>query len=117
MFGLVLSGWRGTVGKIVPNAIQLMQKNGAETGEIRCFLGPAIGICCYEVDGEVADLFDEEAKLQLNNGKWKEQQLISEDWIKLATTPSSTNPRYGYLWWLNTNEYFSIGIKIQIWWS
>lgn len=42
--------------------------------------------------------------LFMNNGKWKEQQLISEDWIKLATTPSPTNTRYGYLWWLNTNQ-------------
>ena len=71
MIGLVHSGWRGTVGKIVPNAIQLMQKNGAETGEIRCFLGPAIGICCYEVGVEVAHKFDDEAKMKLEDHKWK----------------------------------------------
>ena len=71
MIGLVHSGWRGTVGKIVPNAIQLMQKNGAETGEIRCFLGPAIGICCYEVGVEVAHKFDDEAKMKLEDRKWK----------------------------------------------
>ena len=71
MIGLVHSGWRGTVGKIVPNAIQLMQKNGAETGEIRCFLGPAIGICCYEVGVEVAQKFDDEAKMKLEDRKWK----------------------------------------------
>ena len=71
MIGLVHSGWRGTVGKIVPNAIQLMQKNGAETGEIRCFLGPAIGICCYEVGVEVAHKFDNEAKMKLEDHKWK----------------------------------------------
>ena len=71
MIGLVHSGWRGTVGKIVPNAIQLMQKNGAETGEIKCFLGPAIGICCYEVGVEVAHKFDDEAKMKLEDRKWK----------------------------------------------
>ena len=71
MIGLVHSGWRGTVGKIVPNAIQLMQKNGAETGKIRCFLGPAIGICCYEVGVEVAHKFDDEAKMKLEDRKWK----------------------------------------------
>ena len=71
MIGLVHSGWRGTVGKIVPNSIQLMQKNGAETGEIRCFLGPAIGICCYEVGVEVAHKFDNEAKMKLEDRKWK----------------------------------------------
>ena len=85
MIGMVHSGWRGTVEKIVPNTIQLMLENGAETGEIRCFLGPAIGICCYEVNGEVAHKFDAEATIKLENacppfsvdqndqrrGKWK----------------------------------------------
>jgi CubicO group peptidase (beta-lactamase class C family) len=40
--------------------------------------------------------------LFLNNGKWKDDQLISEQWIEKATTPSIPNPNYGYLWWLNT---------------
>ena len=71
MIGLVHSGWRGTVGKIVPNAIQLMQKNGAEIVEIRCFLGPTIGFCCYEVDREVAHKFDDEAKMKMETRKWK----------------------------------------------
>ena len=39
--------------------------------------------------------------LFLNNGKWKNDQLISSSWIKKATTPSTPNPNYGYMWWLN----------------
>jgi CubicO group peptidase (beta-lactamase class C family) len=39
--------------------------------------------------------------LFLNNGKWENEQLISEDWIKKATTPSIPNVNYGYMWWLN----------------
>ncbi len=39
--------------------------------------------------------------LFLNNGKWKDQQLISADWIKKATQPSVPNVNYGYMWWLN----------------
>ncbi len=39
--------------------------------------------------------------LFLNNGNWNGQQLISKDWIKKATTPSSANHSYGYMWWLN----------------
>ncbi|WP_036381859.1 serine hydrolase [Muricauda sp. MAR_2010_75] len=39
--------------------------------------------------------------LFLNNGKWKDQQLISESWIKKATQPSVPNVNYGYMWWLN----------------
>ena len=71
IIGLVHSGWRGTVGGIIMNAVQLMQKMGANERDIKVFLGPAIGICCYEVDGEVADMFDKEAKVKLDNIKWK----------------------------------------------
>ena len=39
--------------------------------------------------------------LFLNNGKWKNDQLISSSWIKKSTTPSIPNPNYGYMWWLN----------------
>ena len=71
MIALVHSGWRGTVENIVLNAIQLMEKNGAETGDIICFLGPAIGICCYEVDWEVAKKFDDKAKVKMEERKWR----------------------------------------------
>jgi len=39
--------------------------------------------------------------LFLNGGKWKEEQLISEAWIKKAIEPSKPNANYGYMWWLN----------------
>ena len=42
--------------------------------------------------------------LILNKGNWKGKQLISEKWIKDATTPSAHGPDYGYLWWLNTKQ-------------
>ena len=39
--------------------------------------------------------------LFLNDGKWKEKQLISKEWIDKAVTPSKPNVNYGYMWWLN----------------
>ena len=39
--------------------------------------------------------------LFLNNGKWKNERIISESWIQKATTPSKPNANYGYMWWLN----------------
>ncbi len=39
--------------------------------------------------------------LFLNNGKWLNEQLISESWIKKAIEPSKPDVNYGYLWWLN----------------
>ncbi len=42
--------------------------------------------------------------LILNRGNWGGKQLVSEEWIKEATTPSAHGPDYGYLWWLNTRQ-------------
>jgi len=42
--------------------------------------------------------------LFLRNGIWKDQPLISFEWINKATTPSAPEPIYGYMWWLNTES-------------
>lgn len=54
----VHSGWRGTVGNIVGEAVQKMIAAGAETEHILAAIGPAIGPCCFEVGPEVQDAFD-----------------------------------------------------------
>ena len=42
--------------------------------------------------------------LLLRRGRWKKQQLLSDQWVTLATTPTPIRPVYGFLWWLNTNQ-------------
>ena len=44
---------------------------GANGKDVSAFLGPAIGFCCYEIDGEVAGNFHNKAKRKMENGKWK----------------------------------------------
>ncbi|HKK73638.1 MAG TPA: serine hydrolase [Saprospiraceae bacterium] len=39
--------------------------------------------------------------LFLNDGKWKDQNIISSEWIKEATISSEAAVSYGYMWWLN----------------
>lgn len=34
------------------------------------------------------------------DGRWNNRQLISHEWISLATTSSPANKSYGYMWWL-----------------
>lgn len=36
-----------------------------------------------------------------NNGTWDGDRLLSEASIEQAIEPSTTNPNYGYMWWLN----------------
>lgn len=47
--------------------------------------------------------------LALNNGKWKEEQIINESFFNESiTTSQSINPSYGYLWWLNGKTSYMI---------
>jgi CubicO group peptidase (beta-lactamase class C family) len=41
--------------------------------------------------------------LFLRKGKWKDQQLISENWVKSVQQPSFANKSYGFMWWLNAD--------------
>jgi CubicO group peptidase (beta-lactamase class C family) len=43
--------------------------------------------------------------LTLHRGNWKGRQLISEQWVKQALTPTTAQPTYGYMnWFLNTDQ-------------
>jgi CubicO group peptidase (beta-lactamase class C family) len=43
--------------------------------------------------------------LFLRQGKWKDRQLVSPEWIELARTPGSANDTYGFMnWFLNTGR-------------
>lgn|GEM_PF-96201 len=57
MVSIIHSGWRGTVEKIVRNAIFSMIELGSRTTDIIALLGPSIGPCCYEVKEDVCTAF------------------------------------------------------------
>ncbi len=40
-------------------------------------------------------------QLILRRGNWNGRQIISEDWIRRATSHQGVKDDYGYLWWLN----------------
>ena len=45
--------------------------------------------------------------LTLRRGKWKEKQLLSEAWVRMALTPTPAQPTYGFMnWFLNTDRKF-----------
>jgi YfiH family protein len=50
----VHAGWRGTLAKIVPKTVAVLQNRfGCSLRSIRAAIGPSIGVCCYEVNGAV----------------------------------------------------------------
>jgi YfiH family protein len=54
----VHAGWRGTLAGIAERAVSTLQHAfSARPGDIHAVLGPAIGVCCYEVGDEVIEAF------------------------------------------------------------
>ncbi len=87
--GLSHSGWRGTVGKIGKNTVQLMQENfGSKPEDLLAAVGPSVCMDCYEVSEDVADAFKEafpghadEILLDKKNGKyqldlWRANEIV-----------------------------------------
>jgi CubicO group peptidase (beta-lactamase class C family) len=43
--------------------------------------------------------------LGLNNGNWNGRQILSDQWVTMAKTPTEPNPGYGFCnWYLNTGQ-------------
>ncbi|MBS0011941.1 MAG: serine hydrolase [Bacteroidales bacterium] len=55
--------------------------------------------------------------LFMNNGKWKNRQLISSEWIRMATEPSPANPSYGFLWWLNKGRRQMEAVPVSVFYA
>lgn len=53
----VHAGWRGAVAGIVPEAVAVMRRLGADVSATRAYIGPCIHACCFEVGEEVAEQF------------------------------------------------------------
>jgi YfiH family protein len=54
----VHAGWRGTLGRIVAKTVgRMCMAFGTHPSSLVAVLGPAIGVCCYEVGPEVAQAY------------------------------------------------------------
>jgi hypothetical protein len=54
--GGVHAGWRGCAGGILEKAVQEMTRvYGTDPSDLRCAIGPCIGPCCFETDGDVPE--------------------------------------------------------------
>ncbi len=61
VIGNIHSGWKGTLGKILSKGINLMiDEFSSNVEDIIVCVGPSILGCCFEVDKDVVDMFNEE---------------------------------------------------------
>ena len=104
----VHSGWKGTKALIVSKTIErLQEKFGCSARDIRVYIGPHIGGCCYEVSKELVEQFTSEdiysnIKISDNNKLDLEkcilaqlkQKGIKEENINTTNTCTACNNQY-----------------------
>jgi YfiH family protein len=69
--GAVHAGWRGSAKDVAGAAVRALAGLGEEPGELRAWMGPSIGRCCYEVGGEVAAQFGGEFLHPSRDGRFR----------------------------------------------
>jgi CubicO group peptidase (beta-lactamase class C family) len=42
--------------------------------------------------------------LTLRGGRWKDRQILSPDWVRMALTPTKPQPQYGFMNWYNNRD-------------
>ena len=62
------AGWRGTVQGVALRAVEALCARGSSPRDLLVALGPAIGLCCYEVGEEVRAGFGADAPQLLSKG-------------------------------------------------
>jgi len=73
----VHAGWRGAADEIVVKSIAKMRTQfGTSPADIVAAIGPGIGVCCYEVGAEVAQLFGLEGAGRVDLAAANRCQLI-----------------------------------------
>lgn len=90
--GAAHAGWRGTALGIVKKTVDQMSANfGCDPANIRAAIGPSIGQCCFETDGDVPEALraalgaEVEPYMSWNGAKWHiDLKAINALWLRRA---------------------------------
>jgi len=82
LIGLIHAGWRGAVGGIVKNAINIMIDNfNIDLENINAFIGPCIRQCCYKIKENVASYFPD---YYINNDYLNLPEYVKDELINFG---------------------------------
>ena len=89
----VHAGWKGTLNEIAINAVDAIESEGGSRDNLTVAIGPAIKSCCYDIDEERTQLFQNK--------------------FGLKTVNKIDNKYYIDLQRINSNQLVSIGISLN----
>ncbi len=92
VIGAAHAGWRGTAAGIAGKTVRVMQEiYGCRGEDIRAAVGPAIGQCCFETDGDVPEALraalghEVEPYMVWNGSKWHiDLKAVNGLWLQKA---------------------------------
>ena len=90
--GACHAGWRGTAAGIVAKTVAVMAETyGTRPGDVYAAMGPSIGRCCFETDGDVSQALretlggDVEPLMDWNGTKWHvDLKAANALWLRRA---------------------------------
>ena len=97
--GLAHSGWRGTADGIAVKMLERMKNDyNTDPRDVKCAIGPSIGICCFQVDKPVVDIFRE-------NFGFADKYIIED---------KSAEGKYKIdLWGINKEMLINVGVTAE----
>lgn len=91
--GVLHAGWRGVLGGILPRAVQTLRHEfGVNRRDLRLYIGPGIGPCCFEVSAAVWSCFPPEARLHSSSGlRLDLVKVVTAQWLALGEVEPATH--------------------------
>ena len=94
--GAIHAGWRGRAGGIVEKTVREMERAyGSRPADLRAAVGPCIGRCCFETDGDVPAAMtaalggDAAPYLERRGAKWHVDLAgLNRQWLLRAGVPA-----------------------------
>jgi len=89
---LVHSGWKGTLLNIVGKCInKMIEKVGTKVEDLKVWIAPAIGVCCYEVGEEVLSQYKAQFEFYDEMVKGKNLDLVKTARLQLKVSGLEDN--------------------------
>lgn len=90
VIGAAHAGWRGTAAGIAAETVRVMAEDyGCDPADLRAAIGPAIGPCCFETDGDVPEALRAalgvaaEPFMAWNGSKWHiDLKAVNALWLR-----------------------------------
>jgi YfiH family protein len=90
LLGVLHAGWRGVLGGILPNALEVCSEQfGSDPARLQALLGPCIGPCCFEVSASVAALFAPSVRRQHGDRYFVDMPgALLDQWLRHGGSPA-----------------------------